>query len=55
MTAPDRTMRKMLEGYRTVIAARNPQCGAIRQSDEAYCPMCGLRWSLDEDRPECPK
>lgn len=29
-------------------------CRAIRQSDEVYCPNCGLRWSLNEDRPECP-
>lgn len=27
-------------------------CRAFRDGQEAYCP-CGLRWSLDEDRPEC--
>lgn len=55
MTAPDRSMREMIEEYRTVLVARTPQCGAVRQSDEAMCPRCGLRWSLDEDRPECPR
>jgi hypothetical protein len=30
-------------------------CRAIRQSDEVYCPDCSLRWSLNEDRPECPR
>lgn len=29
-------------------------CKAIRDGQEVYCP-CGLRWSLDEDRPECPR
>jgi hypothetical protein len=32
-----------------------PTCRAIRQSDEAYCPLCGIRWSLSDDRPECPR
>ncbi len=30
------------------------QCPARRESDEVVCPICGLRWSLAEDRPECP-
>ena len=32
-------------------------CGAMRQGDEMTCttPGCGLRWSLDENRPECPR
>lgn len=34
--------------------ARSGDCRAIRQSDEVYCPDCGLRWSLNEARPECP-
>jgi hypothetical protein len=29
-------------------------CGALRQGDEAYCPACGLRWGVGDNRPECP-
>lgn len=32
-------------------------CGPARQeSDEYVCPTagCGLRWAIDEERPECP-
>lgn len=32
-----------------------PSCTAIRDGQEVYCPTCALRWSLDEDRPECPR
>lgn len=32
-----------------------PTCRAIRQGDEVYCPTCAIRWSLSDDRPECPK
>lgn len=30
-------------------------CPAIRQGDEVLCTRtgCGMRWGLDEDRPEC--
>lgn len=36
--------------------ASEPQhiCTAIRQSDEMYCPSCGLRWGVDDlEPPEC--
>lgn len=28
-------------------------CRIIRQNDEQFCPTCGLRWELYEDRPVC--
>jgi len=28
-------------------------CRIIRQQDEMHCSTCGIRWSLDEKRPEC--
>lgn len=30
-------------------------CPARREGDEVMCPTCGLRWSLSDDRPECPR
>ncbi len=32
----------------------DPKCRAIRDGQEVYCP-CGVRWTLGEDRPECPR
>ncbi len=28
-------------------------CRATRQIDEMFCAPCGLRWSIDDDPPEC--
>lgn len=44
-------IREALDRLRQSLPA--PTCRAIRQSDEAYCSQCGLRWSLGESRPEC--
>ncbi len=50
----------LLDMERAVVSAGGPvravapSCRAIRQSDEVYCPGCGLRWTLGDDRPECP-
>lgn len=31
------------------------QCAVRRESDEMVCGTCGLRWSIDEPLPPCPK
>lgn len=28
-----------------------PRCRAIRQSDEMFCAMCGLRWDVNDSNP----
>lgn len=30
-------------------------CGTRLEGDEKVCPACGLRWSVKEERPPCPK
>lgn len=30
-------------------------CREIVQSDETYCPACGLRWDTGEEKPPCLK
>lgn len=30
-------------------------CLARRESDEMVCHKCGIRWSVDEDKPESAK
>ncbi len=40
------------------MAKRIPQCRQVLQNDEYYCPNahCGLRWSVNEERPPgCPR
>lgn len=57
MRAPEPTITDALLDLSRALRAQPPvPCRAIRQSDEVYCPRrgCGLRWALDEDRPECP-
>lgn len=39
----------------TLIREVRGLCRDVREHDETYCATCGLRWSNDEEKPECPK
>lgn len=30
-------------------------CGERTEGDEKVCPACGLRWSVKEEKPPCPR